>query len=90
MVEMKPIFSTREEIDSWYNSAVENMSRAMATEAYHSRQLQASGEYRILLQCMDRTRQRLYDALRIKDKPVPTSIEEIVRTSLIGLPPSTN
>lgn len=89
-VERKPIFSTKEEVDSWYHAAVEDMERAMATEAYHSRKLQASGEYRILLTCLDRTKERLYASLGIKDTPAKTTIEEIVGTSLIGLPPSTN
>ena len=88
--EMKPIFSTKEEVDRWYHATVEDMTRAMTTEAYHSRQLQASGEYHIFLTCLDRARERLYASLKIRGTPVKTSIEEIVRTSIIGLPPSTN
>lgn len=67
------IFETRQEIDEWFDSILFNMCKGMATEAYYSGQ--ASGEYRLLLDALNRTRERLYDILELKDKPVPVTFD---------------
>ncbi len=77
------IFKDKEEIDAWFNTSLEGLSKAMASEAYKSINSQTSGEYNLLLFGLNKARERLYQKYGITPLPPRVTIQDIVGPAIL-------
>ena len=77
------IFENQQEVDEWFESTIDGISRCMSTEAHLSSVSQSSGDYRIGVRFLNNTRERLYTALGITEMPERLTAQGIADRSLL-------